>query len=208
MNAFVGILPSLWYPATYHVAEGHGQWHALTRKFKMQKKILMAASRKFAHAKISSYTLFPFLYTGPLAAPGSLTVTNRIGPIPQPVVLRWDAPFSLDITGVEPDISNYIVFIVNLNTNKSNSVILTSTEYEFTNLPGETPNPCYIHSFTVTAINMAGEGNSSEPVLRSIREGMYIHVDEFNTSDIPVSHCQPCINSGLVECFREKCQLP
>ena len=97
-----------------------------------------------------------------------------IGPIPQPVVLCWDAPFSLDITGVEPDISNYTVFIINLNTSRSGSETVNGTGFEFTNLLGEEPNPCYIHSFTVTAVNLAGEGNSSEPVLGNIREGMVL----------------------------------
>ena len=111
-------------------------------------------------------------YAGLLAAPSNLNVANRIGPIPQPVVLRWAAPFSLDITGVEPDISNYTVFITNLNTSRNGSVTISETEFELTNLPGEDPNPCYIHSFTVTAVNMAGEGNSSEPVMGNIRIGM------------------------------------
>ena len=111
-------------------------------------------------------------YAGPLAAPSNLNVANRIGPIPQPVVLRWDAPFSLDISGVVADISNYTVFITNLNTSRNGSVTISETELEFTNLMGEDFNPCYKYSFTVIAMNLAGEGNSSEPVMGNIRIGM------------------------------------
>ena len=118
--------------------------------------------------------LLVFHYKGLLAAPGNPYINNRNGSIRQPVVLCWDAPFSLDITGVDPDISNYTIFVTNLNTSRNGSVTVPGTEFEFTNLPGEEPNPCYIHSFTVSAVNLAGEGDSIEPVLGNIREGMVL----------------------------------
>ena len=73
---------------------------------------------------------------------------------------------------MDPDISNYTVLITNLNTSRNGSVTVPGTEFMFTNLPGEDPNPCYIHSFTVTAVNLVGEGNRSEAVMGSIQGGM------------------------------------
>ena len=112
-------------------------------------------------------------YAGPLAAPGNPRTLNMIGSVLQPVLLRWNAPFSLNITNVDPDISNYTVFITNLNTsrNGSETVAGTETEFVFTNLPGEDQNPCHVYAFTVTAMNLVGEGNSSEAVLGNIRGG-------------------------------------
>ena len=87
------------------------------------------------------------------------------------MLLRWDAPFSLNITDVDSDISNYTVFITNLNTSRNGSETVTETEFVFTNLPEEDPNPCYIYIFGVTAVNIVGEGNISEPVQGNIRGG-------------------------------------
>lgn len=111
-----------------------------------------------------------FVFIGLLAAPGNPIVVDSNDRIP--VLLRWDAPFSLDITNVEPDISNYRVFITNLNTSRNGSETVAGTGFEFTNLPEEDPNPCYIYAFTIAAVNIVGEGNVSELVLGNIRGGI------------------------------------
>ena len=139
-------------------------------------------------------------YAGLLAAPGNPHTLNVIGPIPQPVLLRWDAPFSLDITNVDPDISNYMVFVTNLNTsqNGSETVAGTETEYVFTNLSGEGQNPCHVYAFTIAGMNLAGEGNSSETVLGSIRGGLYRFYIRYLVADDNVMGCNfPLIISIL-----------
>ena len=57
---------------------------------------------------------------------------------------------TLDNTCVDPDISSYTVYITNTNTSKNGTVSVTEldgngvveTEYTFTGLPGEDPDPC------------------------------------------------------------------
>ena len=70
--------------------------------------------------------------------------------------LGWDKPFSLDITDIDPDVSHYKVcyWLVNATVEKSWCKRLTQTEYNFpfVNIP---------LCFTVSAVNIVGEGNSS-----------------------------------------------
>ena len=68
--------------------------------------------------------------------------------------LIWDEPFSLDITDIEPDISHYNVYYSLVNANKSQHVLVNLTEFAFpyVNVP---------LIFTVSAVNVVGEGNAS-----------------------------------------------
>ena len=47
----------------------------------------------------------------------------------QSVLLKWSAPFSHDITGVERDISHYVVNIINMASHSMLSDNTTHTEY-------------------------------------------------------------------------------
>ena len=64
--------------------------------------------------------------------------------------LFWEAPESLDITDIEPDISNYRIC-----TNFS-GVYINTTELEYI-----FPNVRITIEFSVTAINVVGESNAS-----------------------------------------------
>ena len=104
-----------------------------------------------------------------LDPPGTLTVMNTNS---GDIKLTWTPPFTLDITDVDPDISNYTVYIINTNTSNTGTVSVTEldesgvveTEYTFTGLPGEDPDPCHVYQFSISAWNVVGEGERSEPV--------------------------------------------
>ena len=69
--------------------------------------------------------------------------------------LNWDEPFSLDITNVEPDISHYKVCYSLSNANKSQCKYINQmTKFTF-------PNVNIPLLFTVSAVNVVGEGNTS-----------------------------------------------
>ena len=88
------------------------------------------------------------------------------------IKLTWTRPFALDITDVDPDISSYTVYITNTNTSNTGTVSVTEldengvveTEYIFTGLPGEDPDSCHVYQFSISAWNVVGEGERSEPV--------------------------------------------
>ena len=100
--------------------------------------------------------------TGPLAPVGNVSVENGHDSI----LLSWSPPFSLDVTGVDPDIW-YTVLISNV-TDKDNPTAvpcsdchnLTQPHYTFSTT---NPSPCHKYSFAVVPQNGAGEGGISEP---------------------------------------------
>ncbi len=96
-------------------------------------------------------------YTGLLPAVGSLTAT----PMDFIISLTWTPPFSLNITDVDPDITGYCVGVVN---STSSLVIhsqcgITDTQYNYTVSPRSTP--CDTYTFTVTPVNIVGNGTSA-----------------------------------------------
>ncbi len=108
---------------------------------------------------------------GLLPAVGSLTATPIL--LDSIISLTWIPPFSLDIPGVDPDITGYCVGVVN---STSSSVIhsqcgITDTQYNYTVSPNCTV--CDTYTFTVTPVNIVGNGTSdSMPVpLSNITEG-------------------------------------
>ena len=88
--------------------------------------------------------------TGILDPPINLTIVNQGASL---IILFWKAPESLDITDIEPDISNYRVC-----TNLSGVCINT------TDLEHFFPNVRISIEFSVTAINVVGESNASTVV--------------------------------------------
>ena len=83
------------------------------------------------------------------------------------ITVSWSAPFSLDVTGVDPDIW-YSLLIYNV-TNEDNPRIipctdctnLTVTHYTFS---PDRPSPCHKYAFTVIPYNGIGHGTQSDIV--------------------------------------------
>ena len=83
------------------------------------------------------------------------------------VTISWTAPFSLDVTGVDPDIW-YSVLIYNVTDENNPTAILctdciniTETHYIFT---PDYLSPCHVYLFSVIPVNGAGQGESSPNV--------------------------------------------
>ena len=77
--------------------------------------------------------------------------------------LTWGAPFSLNITGVDPDIW-YRVDITVGNIPLSTYDDINVTEFNFTMNGHNGTNTSVIYEFRVTPINGAGNGTTSAPV--------------------------------------------
>ncbi len=104
------------------------------------------------------------IIVGLLPAVVSLTATPIL--LNSIISLTWTPPFSLDIPGVDPDIT-YCVGVVN---STSSLVIhsqcgITDTQYNYTN-----NTECDTYTFTVTPVNIVGNGTSAS-VTRGILQG-------------------------------------
>ena len=105
------------------------------------------------------------LVSGLLASVERLTASiNNISFI----IISWSAPFSLDVTAVDPDIW-YSVLIYNVTDNPTaipctDCTDITETHYTFT---PDYPSPCHKYNFTVIPLNGAGQGHSSGNVTDS-----------------------------------------
>ena len=94
--------------------------------------------------------------SGPLSAVGDLRATSNASS----VTISWSAPFSLDVTGVDPDIW-YSVLIYNVTDENNPTAILctdciniTETHYTFT---PDYLSPCHVYNFSVIPQNGAGQ---------------------------------------------------
>ncbi len=108
---------------------------------------------------------------GFLPAVGSLTAT----PIPLDFIifLTWTPPFSLDISSVDPGIK-YCVGVVN---STSSLVIdsqcgITDTQYNYTVSPNDIV--CDTYTFTVTPVNIVGNGTSANVTRGILPSGEYV----------------------------------
>ncbi|CAI8051925.1 hypothetical protein GBAR_LOCUS28408 [Geodia barretti] len=97
---------------------------------------------------------------GPLSA---VTVLSSISNASS-VTISWSAPFSLDVTGVDPDIW-YSVLIYNVTDENNPTAILctdciniTETHYTFT---PDYLSPCHVYNFSVIPLNGAGQGENT-----------------------------------------------
>ena len=95
---------------------------------------------------------------GLLSAVGDLRANSNASS----VTISWTAPFSLDVTGVDPDI-RYSVLIYNVtdenNPTAISSVNVNETHYTFT------PDCLDKYNIYIIPVNGAGKGESSGYVL-------------------------------------------
>ena len=108
------------------------------------------------------------MHPGPLSAVGDLKVDAKNT---SSVTISWSAPFSLDVTGVDPDIW-YSVLIYNVTDENNPTAILctdciniTETHYTFT---PDYLSPCHVYNFSVISLNGAGQGESSPNITGSV----------------------------------------
>ena len=93
-------------------------------------------------------------YIGLLAAVENLTAHFQWSS----VLLTWTSPFSLDITGVDPDLW-YCVEVYNISRGR-NPLSTNCSVYEpqfYVTAPNH--NPCDLFEFRVYAVNAVGNGN-------------------------------------------------
>ena len=72
------------------------------------------------------------------------------------ISLTWEPPFTLDITGEDPDITGYCVDVTTSMT--LNSECVNETEFSY---PVPPDAGCHVYSFTITPINIVGHGESN-----------------------------------------------
>ena len=92
------------------------------------------------------------------------------------ILLSWSPPFSLDVTGEDPDVW-YTVLISNV-TDELNPVDMPCNDchnlikphYNFTTA---NPSPSDKYSFTVIPNNGVGAGSSSGPVVGAFVDGKF-----------------------------------
>ena len=91
-----------------------------------------------------------FLNAGLLSAVGSLMMTVQDSTI----FLTWTAPFTLDIRGVNPDIT-YCVGVSTSSSILHSQCGIPETEYEY---PIPPDSECHDNMVTVTPVNLVGNG--------------------------------------------------
>ena len=99
-----------------------------------------------------------FHLLGPLSSVADLRTSGNA----TSVTISWTAPFSLDVTSVDPDIW-YSVLIYNVTDEPTavpctDCINITETHYTFT---PDYPSPCQEYIFTVIPLNGAGQGETS-----------------------------------------------
>ena len=133
---------------------------------------------------IPSTPILSFLI-GILAAVGNFTVH----PQQSSILLTWDPPFSLDITGVDPDLW-YCVEVYNISRG---GALLTSNcsvyEPQFY-FNATNPSSCHKFEFTAFAVNAVGNGSVAS-VNGTFFKGKYQH-------NISFSHFTCSLRSVLV----------
>ena len=101
-----------------------------------------------------------YVSSGPLSKVVNLRAISNASS----VTVSWTAPFSLNVTGVDPDIW-YSVVVYNVTDENNPTAILctdciniTETHYTFT---PDYPSHCHVYNISVVPLNGAGQGEGS-----------------------------------------------
>ena len=90
--------------------------------------------------------------------------------------LTWEPPFTLDIPGVDPDITGYCVEVLNLFPHTE--VIYSECGFNVTEFSYPIPPDagCNIYVFSVTPVNIVGMGEAATtpPYYRPLDTGIII----------------------------------
>ncbi len=135
---------------------------------------LLAVGSQIVFAVYTVARVIVLHIVGLLPAVGSLTAT--LIPMDSIISLSWTRPFSLDIPGVDPEITGYCVGVVNSTSSLAihSQCGITDTQYNYTVSPRSTP--CDTYTFTVTPVNIVGNGTSASVILPpSVTEGKISH---------------------------------
>ena len=127
---------------------------------------LKTASREFFYTiSVSTIVQYPSKFllflTGLLSAVVNLRTASSDA---SSITISWTAPYSLNVTGVDPDIW-YSVLIYNVTDDEptliscTDCINITDTHYTFT-----PSRPCHQYLFTVIPFNGAGQGEISQNI--------------------------------------------
>ena len=96
------------------------------------------------------------LNSGLLPAVGSLMLLVQDSR--STITLTWRAPFTLDISRIDPDIEGYCVDVISSTSSKTlhSECGITETEFTYPEPPG-----CDGYTFTVIPVNIVGNGTTS-----------------------------------------------
>ena len=106
----------------------------------------------------------------------NITVSNTT------LSLTWEPPFTLDITGEDPDITGYCVDVVNSISSVTlhSQCDITMTEFSYP-LPQDAV--CHRFVLTITPVNVVGRGVSSSVLYIGTEAGMHANVATIYRSD-------------------------
>ena len=129
------------------------------------------------------------MVSGPLGAVTNLTSTR------DPFHITWEPPFSLNLTGVEPDIIYSIEIVAIVSGCNSTEDLLFWSDSNVTNnyYDGENFDPSYIYNITITPrsnVDDAIQGHTS--VLKGLK--IITTVTQLLLSTLYSSHCMCILN--------------
>ncbi len=90
------------------------------------------------------------------------------------IFLTWEAPLSLDLTDIDPDITHYEISVFDNKTGASENFTTFHTEYTYLVHHIHSTDLCQDLEFSVLALNVVGKGSKSTLKIAP-REGRLCH---------------------------------